>query len=267
MSGEKIVNAKAGAIAAISPLGPETEVALIVFSGCGNINLEQPFTTDKSAISSKINQIQPSSGTPLYDAIDFAEDYKKNANSSNVDIIVFTDGEDSCGRSTTSGGGTSGTPPVTPTVTPSGGVGGSTGWYEFKPVKKVYGTLTDAQGLPLDMVFDYSGMATYDGQKATMKFTISNGVVTGSLYKEGVCAPNIRLNKVELDFTGTLMGTWENGGTITGNWNGNDYADSGQYSCAGWRKLTEKDGYPVTGTFTITMETGQTDYVKFVRNW
>ena len=92
----KIDNAKSAAIDAIHELSSTTEVALLVFSDCGKIDVLQPYTTDKNAIISGINTIQPSGSTPLYDAIDFANDYKINARSSQRSIVLFTDGIETC---------------------------------------------------------------------------------------------------------------------------------------------------------------------------
>ena len=104
------------------------------------------------------------------------------------------------------------------------------------------------------MDFGYSGVATYDGQPATMDLVITGTAVTGTLFKVGVCEPNIRLTSTNLVLTGTLTGVWEGTGTIAGTWTGGDSVCGNQ--------LTIADGYPQTGTFTITKQ-GNT--VKLLR--
>jgi hypothetical protein len=72
-------------------------LSLLVFYDCDNIKVEQPFTTDKSLISSKIDTIQPSGSTPLGRAINFAKRYiDENASGIKKNIIMFTDGKETC---------------------------------------------------------------------------------------------------------------------------------------------------------------------------
>jgi hypothetical protein len=92
----KIQNAKTAAKNAVQDLNDQNEVALIVFYDCGSIVAEVPFTTDHSKVIEKIDTIQPTGSTPLADAMDFAEDYKKNARSDNRVIVMFTDGIETC---------------------------------------------------------------------------------------------------------------------------------------------------------------------------
>jgi hypothetical protein len=106
-----------------------------------------------------------------------------------------------------------------------------------------------------NMTFNYDrGVATYDGQPATMTLVISGTVVTGTLNKKGVCESNIRLTDTNLALTGTLTGVWEGNGIINGTWTGGD-------SICG-QQLTITHGYPANGTFTITKQ-GNT--VKLLR--
>jgi hypothetical protein len=95
----KIDNAKAAAKSFLAnQIQADDEVALIVFYDCDNIVVEQPFTTDKSALASKIDAISPYGSTPLYAAISFAKDYmRQNARGQNKKILQFTDGEETCG--------------------------------------------------------------------------------------------------------------------------------------------------------------------------
>jgi len=98
MSGDKMNNAKIAVKEFISGLDPVSdEVALIVFYDCGNIKVEQPFTSDQSVILSKIDPIRPSRNTPISGAIDFAKNcISQNANGTKKKIILFTDGEETC---------------------------------------------------------------------------------------------------------------------------------------------------------------------------
>jgi hypothetical protein len=74
------------------------EVALIVFYDCSSIVVEVPFTTDKLALISKIDAIEPNSATPIYAAMAFAKEYMaENAHGATKKIIQFTDGEETCG--------------------------------------------------------------------------------------------------------------------------------------------------------------------------
>jgi len=107
-----------------------------------------------------------------------------------------------------------------------------------------------------DMTFSYSGTATYDLQPATMVLTISGTTVTGTLIKEGVCKPNIRLTDTNLRLTGALTGEWEGTGTIAGNWTGGDSI------CMDQLTINDPPGWPQAGTFIITKEG---DTVKLLR--
>lgn len=99
----KIDNAKTAAKNLAATTTQNDEMALIVFYDCNNIVAEQPFTQDKSALDSKIDSIQPIGGTPLHDAIAFAQDYMtKNAKGVNQKIITLTDGVETCQSSTSS---------------------------------------------------------------------------------------------------------------------------------------------------------------------
>jgi hypothetical protein len=106
--------------------------------------------------------------------------------------------------------------------------------------------VTSSTVLAAGINFPYSGVATYDGQPATMDLTITGTAVTGTLNKPGVCESNIRLTTTALVLTGILTGPWEGSGTITGNWTGGDTVCGNQ--------LTLADGYPQQGTFTISKQ-------------
>jgi hypothetical protein len=95
----KIDNAKSAANSFLtSKVQPEDEVGLIVFYDCGSIVVEEPFTTDKSALTSKIDAIEPSGSTPIYAAMEFAKEYmNQHARGKTQKIIMFTDGMETCG--------------------------------------------------------------------------------------------------------------------------------------------------------------------------
>lgn len=96
-----------------------------------------------------------------------------------------------------------------------------------------------------DMTFAYTGVATYDEQPASMTLDVTGNQVTGTLTKPGVCESGIRLTSTTLMLTGVLSGgPWEGTGTISGTWTGGDTICGTQ--------LTEADGYPQQGTFTIS---------------
>ncbi len=93
----KMEKAKASATRVLSRLGPQTEVALIVYYDCGSIVVESEFTTDKNKVLAILPRIQPSSGTPIAAATTFAKDYlRKHASGSKLDLIILTDGEETC---------------------------------------------------------------------------------------------------------------------------------------------------------------------------
>ena len=82
---------------AIEKMGPDDEVALIVFYTCGDIRVEVDFTTDKQAVRDKVQGVSPGGGTPLAAAIKLANEHmKKYARRAKTSILVFSDGQESC---------------------------------------------------------------------------------------------------------------------------------------------------------------------------
>jgi hypothetical protein len=72
-------------------------------------------------------------------------------------------------------------------------------------------------------------------------------VTAGTLTASPVCSTNIHLNRTDVSFSGALSGTWEStSGFITASWTGGDYACDGTH-------LTAVDGYPTSGSLTISM--------------
>ncbi|MGB7544414.1 MAG: tetratricopeptide repeat protein, partial [Methanothrix sp.] len=98
----KIDSAKAAVKEFVSGIDPATdELALIVFYDCEDIVVEQPFTGDQSAITSKIDAIRPTGKTPLSAAMAFAKSYiEENAKGMDKKIIQLTDGTETCARRT-----------------------------------------------------------------------------------------------------------------------------------------------------------------------
>jgi Mg-chelatase subunit ChlD len=72
------------------------EVSLIVFYDCGDIRTEVPFTTDLQPIRDKIASLTPQSSTPIAKAIDYASSYAQSSGRSGAQIILLTDGEETC---------------------------------------------------------------------------------------------------------------------------------------------------------------------------
>jgi len=94
----KMSQAKASAQRTLGQVRPNVEVALVVFYDCGNIKVEQHFTTDAAALATALAGIQPSGSTPLAEAITFAKDYiRREARGATSDLVVLTDGQETCG--------------------------------------------------------------------------------------------------------------------------------------------------------------------------
>ncbi len=94
--------------------------------------------------------------------------------------------------------------------------------------------------------FDYTGSLDVDGRTAQLTLTFTGRAVTGKLVGGPVCQQNMQLPKTDIDFQGALLGTWLEGGTISGTWTGGDYDCSGGvmvgYPKSGRVSLTSKDG-------------------------
>jgi hypothetical protein len=128
---------------------------------------------------------------------------------------------------------------------------------------KTYAAAADGGGKTCDagapMKFSYSGTATADGRSATLEFSISgSAVMAGTLHADPVCGTNIRLNRTDVSFTGSLSGVWESAsGGISATWNGGDYACDGT-------ALTPADGYPTNGSLTIAMVGGKVQLQRLI---
>lgn len=82
----------------------EEEIGLVVFDECdyqgdissGGIRLLQDFTTDKSSLKGKINDLSPNWDTPIADALEESKAYIQSTRGYGT-IILITDGEETCG--------------------------------------------------------------------------------------------------------------------------------------------------------------------------
>jgi Mg-chelatase subunit ChlD len=99
MSGQKLASAKAAvrsALAAYPPDQKDEEWALIVFAGCGNIRLVQPFTTNPGDITSKLT-FSAGGSTPIAAAMAKAARYIRRAGRGQEGrIILLSDGGENC---------------------------------------------------------------------------------------------------------------------------------------------------------------------------
>lgn len=107
MSGQKIENAKraaAGVARARAGQAATEEWALLSFSN-HNVYVQQPFTTDPNLIAAAANRLSASGDTPLAWAIAQAVIYLKlNASGDSGQIIILSDGQESCPERSPGGG-------------------------------------------------------------------------------------------------------------------------------------------------------------------
>jgi len=95
-SSTKIDMAKQAATTFLNNVRSGDEVSLIVFYDCGDIRTEVPFTTDMQPIRDKITGLTPQSSTPIAKSIDYAASYAQTSGRSGAQIILLTDGEETC---------------------------------------------------------------------------------------------------------------------------------------------------------------------------
>jgi len=97
-SGRKVDIAKAAAVEALKNLPQGTEVCLYSFGRAScDVNLENGFTTDLSALAGKVQSLNGNGSTPLAVAITTARDYIVNQGSGLTgQIILLTDGMETC---------------------------------------------------------------------------------------------------------------------------------------------------------------------------
>ncbi|MGG4169105.1 VWA domain-containing protein [Rossellomorea vietnamensis] len=78
--------------------GKNIEIGLIAFYGCDDIRVLQGLTNDVDEIRQPLRNIQPSGSTPLAASITYGGNYlKENGIGDKGKLLVYTDGEDSCG--------------------------------------------------------------------------------------------------------------------------------------------------------------------------
>ncbi len=75
---------------------PGDEVALIVFYDCGDIETTVPFTTDMQSVKGAMADVEPYSNTPIADSIVYASDYAQSSGRGGAQVILLTDGEETC---------------------------------------------------------------------------------------------------------------------------------------------------------------------------
>jgi len=95
-SSTKIDMAKQAGNTFLNNVKPGDEVSLIVFYDCGDIRTEVPFTTDMQPIRDKIAGLTPQSSTPIAASIDYASSYAQTSGRGGAQIILLTDGEETC---------------------------------------------------------------------------------------------------------------------------------------------------------------------------
>ena len=94
---DRIGMAKRAARDVLTQVTPDTEVALIVFYDCGDIRVEQPFTTDIAGVLDQVDAIQPRGGTPLAAGITLAREYIAEHARGAPRLVVLSDGMETCG--------------------------------------------------------------------------------------------------------------------------------------------------------------------------
>jgi len=102
MSGDRIAQAKEALRTTVLALPRESEAAVVVLSGCGQIQALAPFTDDFERLLTKVAPVRPGGGTPLGEAIDVGfRRLHKNAQYqiSQRQLVVLSDGRPTCGRS------------------------------------------------------------------------------------------------------------------------------------------------------------------------
>jgi len=99
MGGGKLASAKAAVRAALAGYDPsqgQEEWALIVFAGCGNISIRQPFTTNPQNIISALG-FSAGGGTPIAAAMAKAGGYIRGyGQGKSGRVILLSDGGESC---------------------------------------------------------------------------------------------------------------------------------------------------------------------------
>jgi len=95
-SDRKIEVAKDAAYTLLDNVNSGDEMALIVFYDCNDIQTVVDYTTDMSALRSALSPIEPDSSTPIGRSITYAANYAQSSGRPNSNIIILTDGEETC---------------------------------------------------------------------------------------------------------------------------------------------------------------------------
>jgi tight adherence protein C len=97
MAGEKLVQAKAAALAFLSSLRPEDSAALLAFSSF--VRVVVPSTSDRAALELGLNALQPEGNTALYDALQRSAELVSQAPPGmRRAIVLLSDGADTSSR-------------------------------------------------------------------------------------------------------------------------------------------------------------------------
>jgi uncharacterized protein YegL len=101
MAGDKIVKAKAQARSIVRKAKFNEEIALIVFHGCGNIEVTKNFTMARKSLYLTIDGITAGGDTPIASSLIKAREYmekERSVNSKKGRIVLITDGGESCNK-------------------------------------------------------------------------------------------------------------------------------------------------------------------------
>lgn len=95
----RFAKAKRDLLNALASHGSQTETALIVFHGCGNVLVNHKFTRDAKLIRQALAGVTPSGGTPLAEATDAGYTYMHDhaLATGARRTVVLSDGGESCG--------------------------------------------------------------------------------------------------------------------------------------------------------------------------
>ena len=77
---------------------PGDEIGITTFRNCGDLYVAQTFTNDMNLVRGAVNAMSASGWTPLADSTEFTANFtNSSAHNENRVMIVFSDGEETCG--------------------------------------------------------------------------------------------------------------------------------------------------------------------------
>ncbi|GEM_PF-6272438 len=119
MEGQPIESAKSAVRAAVEATEEESEMALISFSGCSNVETVLGFTSDKNAVLSAIDGLSTGGATPYAKAISVGRRFL-NAHSKMEPkrMVLLSDGMETCQGNPYTAGGSASRSPAGPWVLP-----------------------------------------------------------------------------------------------------------------------------------------------------